>query len=209
MSAAVERFRASMVSTRGRWHDGIGYDLEILKSATPADRAAIEELLLARGVDDWRDVEAFAAIGSPRANEKLRAALESSDHRVRAAVIRRVPALVSDAERTAALVAALEGSEIYGGLTQALLEIEEFHPPALVEALLRGVLDRSGENAVHFAAMLMFVHGKAASAFDWDQRPFFLRFNTDDRAARVAAFRELCGKIGVDAGRYLGAARGK
>ena len=90
-----------------------------------------------------------------------------------------------------------------GGLSEALDEVEEVHPPSVVEALLRGALERDGEVAVHFAAMLMFLHGKAGEPVDWAQRPFFLRFHTTDRAEREAVFRELCETIGVDASRYL------
>lgn len=49
----------------------------------------------------------------------------------------------------------------------------------------------------------MFVHGLADSAFDWNQRPFFLRFNTPDPDQREAVFAELCEKIGVDASAYF------
>ena len=48
--------------------------------------------------------------------------------------------LISAAARTASLVAALESAEIYGGLTQTLLEVEAHHPPEVIEALLRGAL---------------------------------------------------------------------
>lgn len=106
-------------------------------------------------------------------------------------------------ERSATLVAALENTDFYAGLTQALLEVESFHPPEVIAALLRGVLARNGDHACHFAAMLMFLHGKAESAFDWELRPFFLRFNTADRTEREAMFRELCGRIGVSPEPYL------
>jgi len=46
--------------------------------------------------------------------------------------------------------------------------------------------------------MLMFIHGKADAAFDWNQRPFFLQFHTEDAAERRHHFRELCEKIAVD-----------
>lgn len=97
------------------------------------------------------------------------------------------------------LVPALENAEAFGGLSPTLMQVEEFHPPEVVEALLRGVQNRDGETAVHFAAMLMFIHGKAKSCFDWEQRPFFLRFNTEDAGERNAAYGELCAKIGVHA----------
>lgn len=115
--------------------------------------------------------------------------------------------LISAAARTASLVAALESAEIYGGLTQTLLEVEAHHPPEVIEALLRGALDREGDVACHFAARLFFLHGKASSAFDMKHRPFFLRFNTTDRPAREAVFCELCAKIGVDPAKFLGRAK--
>ena len=92
-------------------------------------------------------MEALAALDSPHTRVALKRAHKSSNHQVRLDVQSHAPALVSDAARTTTLVAALESLEIYGGLTQALLEIETFHPPAVIEALLRGVLTRSGENA--------------------------------------------------------------
>jgi hypothetical protein len=82
-------------------------------------------------------------------------------------------------------------------------EAEEFHPPGVVETLFRGALNRDGEAAVHFAALLFFLHGKADEPFDWNHRPFFLRFNTDDRKERIAVFRELCEIVGVDPKQYL------
>lgn len=194
---SADRFARSMEIDYEKWHDGIGYDLEVLRAAPPADRAAIERLLLARGTKDWRDVEALAALDTPAAQAALRKALRSPDHEVRTAVHEYAPELVSDAERTDSLVHALERAEFYGGLTQALRQVERFHPPEVVQALLRGLRDRSGEVAVHFAAMLMYLHGKADSAFDMAQRPFFLRFATPDPAVRAQATRELCARIGI------------
>jgi len=205
----VARFVESMKGSLESWREGTGYDLALLKSATPEELAAIEGLLLSRPGDDWRDVEALAALDSPRAREALRKALKSSNHRVATAVAEYAPHLVSDKERTKVLVAALEGAEIYGGLPQALLDVEEYHPPEIVDALFRGLLKPNCENPVHFAAMLMFIHGKAESSFDWTHRPLFLRFKTEDRAERERVFRELCEKIAVDPEPYLRAEGGK
>lgn len=201
---AVDLFRESMVCTYERWREGIGYDLALLKTATPEELVEIEELLLPRCTDDWRDVEALAALNSPRARVALKRSLKTGKAEIKAAVLQYAPDLVPEAERTAALVKAIDSAAIYGGLSQTLMLVEASHPPAVIDALLRGALASAGENATHFAAMLMFLHGKAKSAFDWDHRPFFLRFNTDDRAARKAVFRELCTQIGVSAEKYLG-----
>ena len=64
-------------------------------------------------------------------------------------------------------------------------------------------LHRDGQTACLAAGMLWHVHGRSDDTFDWDQRPLFLRFNTDDHAERIAAFRELCGLLGVDPQPYL------
>jgi hypothetical protein len=197
------RFRASMVIGYEKWHDGVGYDLEALAAASPEERAAIERIVLTHSPRGWRDVEALAALGTPAARAALTEALHDPDPEVRAHVAALPDAPISEAERTAALVRALETAEFYGGLTQTLDQVEEYHPPVIVDALLRGAIGREGGVACHFSAMLMFVHGRAASAFDWDQRPFFLRFNTEDRHERVTAFRELCAKIEVDPAPYL------
>jgi len=113
------------------------------------------------------------------------------------AVSRYAPQLVSGDERISTLVAALEETDFHTGLTQALLEVESFHPPEVIATLLRGVLERNGDHACHFAAMLMFLHGQAKSSFDWEHRPFYLRFNTDDSTEREAMFREICDQISV------------
>ena len=198
---AVDRFRESMVCNFERWHDGIGYDLEILKAAMPEELLEIEELLISRGVNDWRDVEALAALDSPRARVLLRQTLKTGE--LAQAVSRYAPQLVSGDERISTLVAALEETDFHTGLTQALLEVESFHPPEVIGALLRGVLERNGDHACHFAAMLMFLHGQADSSFDWEHRPFYLRFNTDDRTEREAIFRELCDRISVSYAPFL------
>jgi len=67
-----------------QWHDGVGYDIDIIHSANAAERAEIEALLARRGAKDWRDVEALAALG---ATEQLRKALASTDYSVALAVL--------------------------------------------------------------------------------------------------------------------------
>jgi hypothetical protein len=117
---------------------------------------------------------------------------------VRAAVRKSAPALVAQEPKLTGVLEGLRTAKFFSGLTPILDEVAIFHPPAVVAELFRGLLERSGEVAVHFAAMLMFIHGKAEEPFDWDQRPFFLQFSTENRTERVAAIRELCQKIGVD-----------
>jgi len=199
----LAKFQASMELNYERWKEGTSYDLDLLKGADREDRAAIEQLLVTRGVRDWRDVEALAALDSPRARSILCDTLAHGSREHAVAVLHYAPQLVTEAERTATLVAALGETTFYAGLTQTLLEVQAHHPPAVIDALLRGVLGRGGGEAVHFAAMLLFLHGQANAAFDWDQRPYFLKFNTPDRAQRETMFRDLCARIGVTPETYL------
>lgn len=207
----VSRFRRSMVLDHEKWRDGIGYDLDAIAAAaasSPKLAQQIEAILLSEGVKGWREVEALAALDTPRARKALRAAL-SGNTEVRMAVARHAPQLVPRRSEVASLVKALETGEFYGGLTQALDRVEQLHPTPVIDALFRGALTREGEVAVHFAAMLLFLNGKAKEPFDWEQRPFCLRFNSADRSERDAVFGELCERIGVDPARYLRPKRGR
>ena len=185
------------------WHDGLGYDLDALKAVSASERDAIESILINRHPQDWRDVEALAHIDSPRAQAAVQAALKNPDPHVRHVAMEYYPEKLDPADRERLLIHALRTRALYEGLSSAIDEAAEFHPPAVVEALFKGALGGDGEAAVHFAALLYYIHGKAKEPFDWDHRPFFLRFNTTDRNERRAAFAELCKTVGVDVNKYM------
>lgn len=201
--SAMERFKQSLQMDYDKWRDGIGYDLNAIRDASPQERAWIQDLLLNRGVRDWRDIQALAILNTPRAREALRSALTSNCLELALAVARHGPHLVSDEVRTALMVRGLEQAKPFYGLTQTLMQVEDFHPAPVIDALFRNTVTREGDVAVHFAAMLMYLHGQAETSYDMDKRLFFLTFNTQCPTARKAAFCELCGKIGVNAQRYL------
>jgi hypothetical protein len=192
------RFEASMIMDYEKWREGIGYDLDALHAASPAERQRIESLLIAQDPVGWREVEALAALDTPRARRALVKAMKEGNAEVRMAVTRHAPQLVPDDTRLDSLLKALRTAEFYGGLSQALDEVEENHPPEVMDELLRGLLEREGGVAVHFAAMLFYLHGKATEPFDWAHRPFFLRFHTDDPGERLAVYQELCLILGID-----------
>jgi hypothetical protein len=194
----VGRFQESMEMNFDRWHDGTGADLELLKGASPAALAEVEDFLASRRVQDWRDVEALAALASARAKSLLRAAFAGGEDRVRLAVLSYAPELLSESECTEFLVRILEDGAIESMLPQALLVIEDFHPPEVIRAMLHGLMRRDGGTACHLAAMLYFLHGKAAEPFDWKLRPHFLQFNTADLTEREAAVRILCETLGLE-----------
>jgi hypothetical protein len=201
---ALRRFLDSMVIDYEKWHDGIGYDLDALDALTPDERRSVEAMLLGRE-PDWRSLEALARLDTPRARAAITAALRHPDHEVRLAAARWAPpGAESDEDRTASLVDALGRAEPFAGLPATLDAVAAHHPPPVIDALLRGALHRPGAAAVHYAAMLLYLHGEAAEPFDWNHRPFFLRFDATDRAERERAFTELCERIGVDVRRFIG-----
>ena len=95
------------------------------------------------------------------------------------------------AQRIRAIVAALDQARWFEGLGEALDLAAEHPSPTVVDALWRNLRARSGDVAVHCAALLAYLHGLAAEPFDLGQRPFFLRFNTEDAQERAAAIDEL------------------
>jgi hypothetical protein len=173
------------------WHDGIGYDIAALNAASEEDKKKIEAILLARGVLDWRDVEALAALKTQAADSALSQALETGSAEIRMAIHRDAPHLLTDQTRTKSLINALETADFYSGLSQSLDEAIKHHPPEVIKTLIHCALHRDGLIAVHFAALLFYLHGKADSKFDAKHHPFFLRFTTKNPAERQAALDEL------------------
>lgn len=194
----VDRFVRSLSIDYEKWREGIGYDLDAIRQASPAERSEIESILLGRTVEGWREVEALAVLDTPRTRQRLVEALDSPKPEVRMAITRHAPHLVPTRRRVESLVRALGECRSFEGLGDTLNEVAELHPPAVMRALFRGVREREGAVAVHFAAMLYFLHGLSREHFDWDHRPFFLRFHTEDPTEREQAYRELCERLGVD-----------
>lgn len=200
MTGPVERFRRSMEIGYEQWHDGVGYDLEAIADAGPADRAAIEQLLSGRAGNDWRDVEALAALGTPGAHRALAAAFDSAAPEVRVAILRHAPEALPPDRFAAELVLLVDECDVAAGMTQALWLVEDHHPPEVIDALLRGTLDLERTVGVHYAALLLYLHGLAAEPFDDAVRPFTLRFATKDARERRAAYDDLCAMIGRGSG---------
>ena len=199
---AFLRFLASMTITREMWHDGIGYDTEALRGATPEELAALVPRLAACA--DWRDVEALreiAKIGNNASAQPARAALRAraegqDDIAMRAQdALRELGEPCKDQEQS--IIEALNRMTEDAAFDRALDQSEDYPDSAAIKwALLRGAREHPARGA-HCAAMLCFHCGLASEAFDWDHRPFFLRFNPDDTADRMKAFEELCAKTGL------------
>ena len=203
-SEAFDRFMASTAIDYERWHDGRRLRPRCAARARSRRGFRAEHWLLARAGSDWRDLEALLALGTPAARAAVVEQLRTGklEQRLWAAstsvTIRR-----SQDDREAAVVAGLETALFYGGLSVALDLATEQRTPAMVDALFRAALRDEGEAAVHAAARLAFIHGKAKEEFDWELRPLFLRFNTPTAPSATRVFRELCTLCGVDPEPYL------
>jgi len=190
-NSPVSRFIESLNINYEKWHDGIGYDLEALKEANKNERETIESILLNRNPPDWRDIEALAILATSRAHTALKDSVQGGIHEVNMAVLRFAPELVNDELKTKLIVEALKSASFYYGLTQTLNIVEKHHPEEVIRELFHGLLEREGGVAVHFSAMLFYIFGKAETPFDWEHRPFFLKFNTEELSVRKIVFQEL------------------
>lgn len=193
---AHQRFLDSMVLDFDAWHDGIGYDLEALSELDEDDRGAIEATLLARDCEDWRDVEALAALATPRAMEALRGCARSRRDEVGLRAARLLAAAGDPPLDEDAVIEHVRGAEP-GGLDALFDEVERLPTERVKRALLE--LARVGPQVVrcHAAAELYYLAGKASERFDWDHRPFFLRFEEPAGPDREAAWRELAEAAGI------------
>jgi hypothetical protein len=88
--------------------------------------------------------------------------------------------------------------DIVRAVERGALDLAESHPtPRVKRALLDCARLADPTTRVNAAAMLMYLCGKAEEAFDWNQRPFFLRFGTEDNQELRAAWMELRERTGV------------
>jgi hypothetical protein len=202
MTSAYQRFQDSKVITYERWHDGIGYDLEALAEMTGAERQSVETDLI-RNTTNWRDIEALAALGTDTAKAHIRNHLTHGASELRLAAAHALAAdKDSSRDREDAIVHALEAAEPMNGLARALDMAAEHKSPRVIEALLRCTLRPVPEVAVNAAGLLYYLFGKTTEPFDWDKRPFFLRFG-EGGAEQRQAFADMCAELGIDAEPYL------
>jgi hypothetical protein len=208
-SAAYERFMASTDIDYERWHDGVPYDLDAIAELRGGERAEVEQWLLTRAGSDWRDLEGLLAIGTGHARAAVVNQLRYGKIEMRLAAARRLPPDPAiERDREAAIVDGLETSTVMDGLSTAIDLATEYRTPKVMDALFRAALRDDHVMAVHAAALLLFLHGKAKTAFDWDRRAFYLQFGDDDPKVRRTAFQQLCRECGVDPAPYLGGPSG-
>ncbi len=196
-----ERFLRSAQIDSNNWRDP-QHDLEAIELATADERRAIEQFLIMRGVEHFIDAEALALLDTPRARQVLIETFRKGTTEIRAAVAHVAPQLIEADEQLVELIQRIGECDAYQGLSLTLVQIESTHPPAVIDAMLRRIVTDPGVAAGHFAGLLLYLYGQASERFDWNQRPFLLRFNPGDHHDRRIAFDELCRRIGWESGNY-------
>lgn len=194
-----DRFCKAAGICADNWRDP-EHDLEAIRLATPDERKAIEQFLLSRGIRHYIDAEALALLGTPKSQQALLEAFRTGSTEIRAAVARVAPQWIPNDEQLSELILRVDECDAYTGLDLTLQQIEEYHPLDVINRMLSRIVREPGVVAVHYAAMLLYLHGQATSSFDWEQRPFFLRFNAGDEPDRQRAFVELCERLGYPSG---------
>jgi hypothetical protein len=200
-SPALEKFLQSMKIGYAEWHDGTSYDLNALKELSGEEVEQVEELLISRKDQDWRDIEALAALKTPRAIEALQECLRSKNIDVRLFAVRYLKEMNIVDRVEEVVVNTLPATKIGQGMTYALALAKDYPTEGIKQKLVWCCLHGNDDIRIHCAAMALFLHGKAASEFDNSQRIIF-KFGIKDKAKRIEAFPELCQIIGVNPDQY-------
>ena len=198
-SKAYQAFLDSMILNFERWHDGIGYDLKILKQLETREKASIEKLLIENleHKGDWRDVQALAVLNTPTARKAVDQARIHPKTKVRNYALRNIIRNLDPENTSKELSAELE-EQVIQAVMQGDYEIAEYMPTMRVKkALLDSVLVVDSEKRVCGAAFLLYLCGQTSEPFDWDQRPFFLRFSDNNSGDIHEAWEELRRRAGL------------
>ena len=202
---ALRCFVESMDITYVRWHDGTPYDLDALSLLKGDELRRAEDLLVARNLADWRDVQALDRIGSERAVAELFKGISSADFAVRGEALMRLKIrhLLSDEQIDRAVVSALRLAESAFGLYRIFDVACSHRSPAVRKQVLWTALTGPPDVRDRAAALAHFIHGRSNAVHDDAFRPLYRRFENRSLAERVEAFRELCRLIDRDADALL------
>jgi hypothetical protein len=198
-SSAYQTFLSSMEISYVQWHDGEGYDLEALGNSTKAEQTAAVVLLAERlsSTPNWRDIEALGVINTPLARARIRLALMQADPETRLRAAKELDDLGETVDLESVIIEALRGADLSNGLSQAIDAAEQHPSPRIQETLLDLALNGNEDQRIQCAALALHLGGKADEAFDWNHRPFFLRFGEENRKTQIEAYQELCQRLGV------------
>ncbi len=200
-SETYQLFLDSMVMDFNKWHDGTGYDLEVLKRLGPEERVSIEEQLInhLEQDGDWRDVQALVALGTTSACAAADKARFHNNTKVRNYALRIRLDTQDSKDMTKEDIVELE-EQVIQAVKQGDFEMAENMPTMRVKkALLDSIPGFNSEIRVSAVAFLLYLCGQATEPFDWGQRPFFLLFSDSQRDPKIRhqAWEHLRKRVGL------------
>jgi hypothetical protein len=183
-----------------QWHEGTPYDLDALDALSDDEKREIEEQLVTRAGADWRDVQALDRLGTPRALCALERTLVTKELeiRVEAAACLARRGLLAGERLDQLIVDSLAHATISNGMVKTLAFAQERLTLPVLRQLFECAEKGNDDIRLHAAALIHYLFGVSKTAFDWDRRPFYLRFVSKDRKERRKAFIQLCRDVGAD-----------
>jgi HEAT repeat protein len=181
------------------WRDGIGFNIEALRKVTDSEREVLVKILAERleTNPDWREIEALGAIGTAAAKEILRRSAEHGNSKTRLHAAEHLAKTGEPEKLESVIIETLRKTSLGSGLSKAIDMAEQHPSPRILETLLDLALNGNEDQRINCAALALYLGGKAKEAFDWNHRPFFLKFCHDDRKVQIEAYKELCERLGV------------
>lgn len=199
-SEAYQTFLDSMIMDFHKWHDGIGYDLKTLEQMEPQERDSIEDLLIEnlKQAGNWRDVEALVALGTTKAFIEVDKARFHNNAQVRNYALKIIINTRKSKDTTVKDMAGLE-QQVIEAVENGHFQMAESMPTLRVKKALLNSVRKSSDSVIRVngAAFLLYICGKTSKPFDWDQRPFFLRFSRDNPEELQQAWEELRKRTGL------------
>ncbi len=179
------------------WHEAIGYDLDALMQMSQHDLKTIETLLISRKDQDWRDVEALAALNTPHAIAALQECLHSQNNEVKLFAVKFLKEMEIVDRVEEVVLETLPKTKIGEGMTFALDLAKAYPTERISQKVLWCSLNGNDDIRIHCAALALYLYGVASSDFD-SSYPVIFEFREPDRSKRIKPFLELCGLIGVN-----------
>jgi hypothetical protein len=164
------------------------------------EREKLVDLLTTRGQVTWRDVEALAAINSPKSRAAVDAASKdylSIDTRLAAAEVMNREGRLPDLDTFLAREIRQLSNPSMG--LQRAIEMARRHPSETVKQALLWASYNTTECAPHCAGLLLTLTGAAKEPFDEKLKQMLQKLDLHNSYFdRKAAFDELCGLVKME-----------
>ena len=195
-SEGIEKFLKSMNLSYEDWRNGQSYDLNVLKNLSPAEIQEAERILISRKDEDFRDVEALAALGTPATIQALRDCLQSRNLSNRFHAAKYLKETGEDHVEEV-IFSTLHITQIGNGMVEGLRLAKENPSDKIKHRVVWCTFHGNDGIRTHCAAMALYLYGKADSDFDNKQQIIF-RVGAKNKEMGNKVFPEFCELLGVN-----------